>query len=95
MRAENFPFTAQQDTYLANISMQVTLAEKIEAWNATADEMPNERISAGKGRHDSAHELIHAHIADKNKALALFMDNEGAAYFPCESRWIKATVPDA
>ena len=57
--------------------------------------MSNERISAWKGRHDSARELMHAHIADEEKALALFMDNEGAAYFPCESRWIKATVLDA
>lgn len=89
LRAENFPFTAQQAAYLANISTQVTLAEKTEAWHAIADEMSNERISAGKGRHDSARELIHAHIADMEKALALFMDNVGATYFPYESRWSK------
>ena len=53
LRAEKFPFTAQQAAYPVNISTQVTLAAKIEAWHAIADEMPNERISTGKGRHEA------------------------------------------
>lgn len=50
LQAADFPFTAQQAAYLVNISTHATLAEKIEAWLAIVDEMPDEWICAGKGK---------------------------------------------
>lgn len=89
LRDKHFTFTAHQAAYFVDISTNVTLSEKIRAWRSIVEEMPDEQISTGKDRHNSAHGLISAHIADKEKKLKLFMDNEGAAYFPYESRWSK------
>lgn len=50
LQAADFPFTAQQAAYFVNISAHATLAEKIEAWLAIVDEMPDEWICAGKGK---------------------------------------------
>ena len=67
LRAGKFAFTAQQAAYFVDISTHATLAEKIGAWHAIVDEMPDEQISAGQDKCSSVHELINAHITDKEK----------------------------
>ena len=85
LRNTHFTFTAQQAAYFVDISTHVTLSEKIRAWRSIVGEMPDEQIPAGKGKHDSAHELISAHIADKEKKLKLFMNNEALRIFPTKA----------
>lgn len=96
LRNTHFAFTARQAAYFLDISTHVTLSEKIRAWRSIVGEIPDEQIPAGKDKHDSAHELISAHIADKEKKLKLFMNNENSAYFPYESRWseLPSWVPE-
>ena len=96
LRDMHFTFTAQQAAYFVDISTHVALSEKIRAWRSIVGEMPDEQIPAGKSKHDSARELINAHIADKEMKLKLFMNNEGSAFFPYESRWseLPSWVPE-
>ena len=90
LRATGHQFTASQAAYLVHKSADATLAERLDAWRAIVEEMPEERVLVEYREYTyDSRELIEEHIADKESKLRKFLSADGAAYFPYESRWSK------
>lgn len=88
LRATGHQFTAGQAAYLVHKSADATLAERIDAWRAIVADMPEERVFVEYREYTyGSRELIEEHIADKEAKLQKFLNSDGAAYFPYESRW--------